>query len=152
MALALRRGTAQGLHNVGHADVSVADLDATAAADAGHRQLALDEIVGQLPEEPPVPAIVGGLPRVEAARHPGEAPEGAGVPYPQALVVGGAHLALGDGEAGAGRAHVAAAAALQAAVPDLLPGSLADQLPGDVADGRRVPARGDLEALANVGQ
>src|SRR5512139_114338 len=136
MALALRRGTAQDLHNAGHADVPVADLDAPAAADAGHRQLALDEVVGQLPEETPVAPVVGGLPRVEAARHPGESPEGAGIPQPQALVIGGAHRPLGDGEAGARRAHVTAAAALQTAVADLFPGGVADPLAGDVADGR----------------
>src|SRR5512143_1978994 len=139
MSLALRCGATQDLHHLGHADVPVADLDAAAAADAGHRQLTLDEVVGQLPEKAAVASIVGRLPRVKPAGHPGEAPQGAGIPQPHALVVSGAHLALGHGEAGAGRAHVAAAAALQTAVADLLPGGIADLPVGDVADGGPVP-------------
>ena len=64
----------------------------------------------------------------------------------------GPDLPVAHREAGAGRADVGAAAALQAAVADLLPGLVQDAALRDIAHRGGEPARRGLEALADLAQ
>src|SRR5690242_14794443 len=135
----LRGGAADDFDHARHSYVSVTYFGAAAAADAGYGQFALDEVVVQLPEEAPVAAVVHGGAGVVAAGHAREAAEGAGVPDFQALDFVRAYLAVGDGEAGAGRADEGAAAAFDAAVADLGPGLVGYPAGGYVAHGAGEP-------------
>src|ERR1039458_6918595 len=104
-----RRGPADHLHHAGHADVAVADRRASAAADAGHREFPLDEIVRQLAEEAAVAAVVDGAARIMAGRHARETAQCAGVPDPYPLELVRAPLPVAHGETCAGRADISAA-------------------------------------------
>src|ERR1019366_6277409 len=120
--LVIRGGRpADHFYHARHAHVAVAHRRAAAAADAGHRELALDEVVRQLAEEAAVAAVMHGAARVEAAGHTRKAAQRAGVPDADPLYLVRADLAIADGKAGASRADISAAAALQAAVADFLP-------------------------------
>ena len=109
-------------------------------AAPGNEDLHLVNAGGQHVTLQPGAAIVHRAPGVEAAGHARKAAEGAGVPHPHPLHLGGADLAVGHGETGACGADVGAAAAFETALADLLPRLLRNFPLVDVAHGSRKPA------------
>ena len=138
--LSLTCSSTNHLDNLRHPDIAVANGCAAAAADAGHRELALNEVVCKFSEEASVAAIMHGAAGIEAARHPRKPAECASIPGPHALKFVWPDLAIAHGETRAGGADVSAAATLQTTVTDFFPSFLENLVLRDIADGRRKPA------------
>src|SRR5208283_351949 len=150
MFVNLRSSATDNLYHARHTDVAVADVSAAPAADACHRQFALNKVMGKFTEEAAVAAVVYRLTRVMTAGHARETAKRASIPDTDTLDFVRPYPAVAHREAGAGRADISAAAAFEAAVADLLPCFFKDFTQGDITYRCREPTRGAFKTLSNI--